>query len=585
MMINAEKSEGETMKRLSLTLAALLFISASWTATAQETKPKREGMISGRVVADDGQPMGGAQVIAVGVGRSPGPGAAQTTNCDADGNFKVTGLSHGVYSIIARAPGYVSVQDQSRKYRIGESVIIRMARGGVVTGRVTDEFGEPMVGVRVSADRVRDTEGKPDTSASAMNDMYSSRMTDDRGLYRIYGLEAGAYVVGVNVASPIFAGLGQTGRETPTYHPSSPRGAATEINLRGAEEVAGVDIRARGGRGRSISGTVSGETQGEGLINSVVVTLVGAVDKHLAGLATLIGGQNFSLRGVEDGEYELIATRFSESMDFALSAPRRVVVRGADLNGIELKLLKLGSVSGRLVIEAPKAECKTAFEQFKVEEALIELKRDDQTPGVFASGLFPMDAGAHLGGAMPEKDGGFVVKNLEAGHYRVDTDLPDENWYVRAVTQAATPKPIDVSRAGVTLKQGEKISGIEMTIAQGAASLSGRVVPASEGAQLPKRLRVHLVPAEATAADDLLRYAEAPVRGDGSFEFKHIAPGKYLLHTRQAAEKEANDDHTRPVSWDAIERAKLRREAAAAKSEIELKACERVKEHVLRWQP
>jgi carboxypeptidase family protein len=571
------------MKKSSLTLVALLFISASWAATAQETRPKREGVISGRVVADDGQPMGGAQVFAVGVSKSPFAGAMQTTNCDADGNFKVTGLSYGVYSIVAQAPGYVSVQGLSRKYRVGESVIIRMARGGVITGRVTDEFGEPMVGVPVSADRVADSEGKPDKSAPTMSEMYSVRTTDDRGVYRIYGLEAGAYVVGVNVASRISAGMGRTSREPPTYHPSSPRGAAVEVNLRGAEEVSGVDIRARGGRGRSISGTVSGETQGEGLINGVAVMLYGAADKHPVGMTTLIGGQNFSLRGVEDGEYELVATRFSESMDFAISAPRRVVVRGVDLNGIELKLLKLGSVSGRVVVEAPKAECKAAFDQFKVEETLIELKRDDRAPGVFASGLFPMEAGMSFGGATPEKDGGFTVKNLEAGHYRIGPDLPDENWYVRAITQAATPKPVDLARAGFALKQGEKISGIEMVIAQGAASLSGRVVLSREGAQLPKRLRVHLVPAEAAAADDLLRYAESPVKGDGSFEFKHIAPGKYLMSARQASEKDANDDQSRPLAWDAVERAKLRREAAAAKNEIELKACERVKENVLRW--
>jgi hypothetical protein len=571
------------MKKSSLTLAALLFISASWGATAQETRTKREGVISGRLVADDGQPMGGAEVIAVGVSKSPIAGGMQTANCDADGNFKMTGLSYGVYSIVAQAPGYVSVQDPSRKYRVGEGVIIRMARGGVITGRVTDEFGEPMVGAPVSADRVADSEGKPDKSATTTGEMNSPRTTDDRGIYRIYGLEAGAYVVGVNVASPIFAGMGRTSREPPTYHPSSPRGAAVEINLRGAEEVTGVDIRARGGRGRSISGTVSGETQGEGLINGVAVMLYGVADKHLAGMTTLIGGQNFSLRGVEDGEYELVATRFSESMDFALSAPRRVVVRGADINGIELKLLKLGLVSGRVVIEAPKAECKAASDQFKVEETLIELKRDDRAPGVFASGLFPTEAWVYLGGAAPEKDGGFTVKNLEAGHYRVNTDLPDENWYVRAITQAATPRPVDVARAGVALKQGEKISGIEMIIAQGAASLSGRIVPASEGAQLPKRLRALLVPAETIAADELLRYAEAPVRGDGSFEFKHLAPGKYLVHTRQAMEKEANDDHARPLAWDAVERPKLRREAAAAKNEIELKVCERVKDYILRF--
>jgi hypothetical protein len=187
-----------------------------------------------------------------------------------------------------------------------------------------------------------------------------------------------------------------------------------------------------------------------------------------------------------------------------------------------------------------------------------------------------------FGSVSPDKGGGFTLKNLEAGHYWINSDLPGENWYVRAITRAMTPKPVDVSRTGITLKQGEKLSGIEMTIAHGAASLGGKVVSASEGAQLPKRLRVHLIPAETATADDLLRYAEAPVRGDGSFEFKHIAPGKYLLYTRQIAEKEANDVKSRPTAWDAVERAKLRGEAAAAKNEIELKACQRVKDYDLR---
>jgi hypothetical protein len=57
------------------------------------------------------------------------------------------------------------------------------------------------------------------------------------------------------------------------------------------------------------------------------------------------------------------------------------------------------------------------------------------------------------------------------------------------------------------------------------------------------------------------------------------------MSARQASEKDANDDQSRPLAWDAVERAKLRREAAAAKNEIELKACERVKDHVLRRQP
>jgi hypothetical protein len=567
------------IKRLAMPLAALLSICAF----AQETKIQRNGEITGRVVADDGQPMGGAQVIALSLGKSRVTGGTQMISCDAEGNFKLTGLSSGVYSLLARSPGYVSVQDQSRNYRIGENVIIRMSRGGVITGRVTDEFGEPTVGVSVSADRVRDSEGQPDRGFAIMNEMNSSRITDDRGVYRIYGLEPGVYVVCVNSGFSILPSPGRVNSEPPSYHPSSPRAAAVEINLRGAEEVSGVDIRARGGRGRAISGTVSAETQGEGLVNGVLVTLFSAADKQVVGMTTLINGQNFSLRGVEDGEYELVAARFNQTSEFAVSAPRRVAVRGADVNRLELKLMKLGSISGRVVIYEAKERCKTV-DRFKFEEALFELKREDQAPTDLDDGLFTGLAGIFLGSATPENDGSFIAKGLKAGHYRVNANLLDENWYVHAITRAAAPKPINISRAGVTLKQGEKISGIEMMIAEGAASLSGRVVPSGDGAQLPKRLRAYLIPADISASDDLLRYAESPVLGDGSFEFKHLAPGKYLLHARQVAEKEAKANQDQPLAWDALERAKLRREATAAKDEIELKPCERVKERVLKWK-
>jgi hypothetical protein len=190
-----------------------------------------------------------------------------------------------------------------------------------------------------------------------------------------------------------------------------------------------------------------------------------------------------------------------------------------------------------------------------------------------------------MGGA-PDENGEFTLSGLTAGRFRIIADLPDEVWYIRAIRQSAqgaTKKPIDAIRNGIAVKAGEKLSGIEVVIAEGAASLNGRVVQAKEGSKLPSRLRIHLIPAEATSADDLLRYAETATRSDGSFEFKHIAPGSYLLHARQADEKDVTNDQHRPTDWDAVERAKLRREAVAVKNLIELKSCGRVKDYMLRF--
>src|SRR5262249_56325040 len=65
-----------------------------------------------------------------------------------------------------------------------------MIKGGAITGRVTNAMGEPVIGVQVNAAMARGAEGSPDRGGSG-----SLRFTDDRGVYRIYGLSPGTYVV------------------------------------------------------------------------------------------------------------------------------------------------------------------------------------------------------------------------------------------------------------------------------------------------------------------------------------------------------------------------------------------------------
>ncbi len=100
---------------------------------------------------------------------------------------------------------------------------------------------------------------------------------------------------------------------------------------------------------------------------------------------------------------------------------------------------------------------------------------------------------------------------------------------------------------------------------------------------MPSHWRMDLTSAEPTAADDVLSYAETMAGKDGAFAFQHLAPGKYLLLARSVSDTEANNSTIRPAAFDAATRAKLRRDAEAAKNEIELKACQRVKDHLLRF--
>jgi hypothetical protein len=313
--------------------------------------------------------------------------------------------------------------------------------------------------------------------------------------------------------------------------------------------------------GHSISGAVTGDTDGGGFMNAAAVMLLRAADGEPVTAAALIGEKKFFIPGVEDGEYDLLAMRtnvsmgFSGGMEFSASVPRRVTVKGADVSGIKLRLLRPGSIDGRIVIEPSKQSgaCKSEHD-YSIEEILLNMRRDEKTTCLLDT-LASLETSVGMGRAAPGNDGAFVLKNVEPGRIRIETDLPGENWYVRAITQksSAASKPMDASQNGLEVKSGEKVSGVELTIAEGAASLKGKVVPANENVKFSKRIRVHLIPAEMAAANEALRYYETIANNDGSFDLKNLAPGRYL--------------------------------AEAVKNEIELKSCQRVKDHVLRWQP
>jgi protocatechuate 3,4-dioxygenase beta subunit len=597
------------LQLLLLSAAFVRITPAQQVPAKMSNQPDRSarlgGAITGRVIGPDGQGVADAEVSANRI--IEGPESRRSTVSDEEGNFTLTGLSPGAYLLSAQAPGYVSVDRPivNAIHRIGENVIIRLVKGGVITGRVTDESGEPLVGVTVSQQRLRATEGKP---TGSRGDMYSFGFgrTDDRGIYRIYGLQPGVYIVSIGRGNLYAPDDLQTWRDAPTYYPSATRESAAEVHLRGGEEVSGIDIRHRGERGRIVSGSVSGETQLS--YNSLSVALRALEAGRFETSTFVSSSRGFAFYGVPAGEYELTAASDRDGGETGASATRRVSVRGADVSGVELKLAPRGSIAGRVVISDPPKGCaidsglaenqasdrnqEQAVRRSVVEEIVLRAVRDKPDRRAQTSRFF----GYEMYGRAPNAKGEFALKNLDAGRYRITFDLPDDGWHIRAINQtgvvtakAATSgamdgskNPVDISRNGIAIKPGDKLSGVEVIIAEGAATLSGRVVPAK--GQLPPRLRAHLIPAEAASADDVIHYAQIDIRDDGSFQFKHIAPGIYLIHTRQLTEREANDGQVHPLAWDAVERVKLRLEALAAKNEIELQPCERVKDYVLRYE-
>src|SRR5258705_13042587 len=129
------------------------------------------------------------------------------TTTDEDGNYKLTGLTAGQFTILPLARAYVVTSGTSYK-EPGQSVNVAegeavtkidfvLVRGGVVTGRITDADGHPLIGERVN---IALKDSSPDPNSQLMFDSTRNH-TDDRGIYRVYGLGPGSYKVSVGQAS------------------------------------------------------------------------------------------------------------------------------------------------------------------------------------------------------------------------------------------------------------------------------------------------------------------------------------------------------------------------------------------------
>jgi hypothetical protein len=535
-------------------------------------------------------------------------GGSNSIVTDEDGNFQVDGLDPMPYTIQVYAPGYVVAPNnkasdlfdqRARSYSyIGDSVTITMTKGAVITGKVINTTGEPVIGIGISVIRTRDEDGHPVNERR--RDFFFPRQTDDRGVYRIYGLHPGSYVVAAGGGNRGFSiGGAPFGGKMTIFHPSSTRETANEITVRAGEEVSGVDIRYRSERGLSISGTVSGSTYGRSRFPGNVSTRVSLKNLVTGNLVDMIFVQpvvdknGYAFYGLSNGEYEITAARTGTDDDNSMvSPPKRVVINGHDIGGIDLVLAPTGSIAGQVVLEKAQEttgsrKCESKRGSF-LNEVVLRPQGDEPVEKVDSRFLL-------FGGqpaVVPNDKGNFIIRNLVAGRYRIEPQLPDENWYVKSLNMAVAPttpaarstaqnQAIDVVRSGISLKSGEDVRGLDVVIASGAAGLKGKVV-AAEGTTLPSRLRVHLVPAEPELKDDLLRFAEDKAEGDGSFGFSNLAPGRYLLVTRPVPETETNDDSPPPVAWDNNERVKLRKEAEAGSWTIELKGCQRIVDYTLR---
>jgi carboxypeptidase family protein len=209
----------------AMIVAQAVNASACFPVQANQNK-EPTGSISGRVTLAD-KPVSGVNVMLV-----PGeinapvtkPIAKATTN--EEGNFQLTRVPAGSYVLQTFTPAFVAPNDSRRAQgkainlndgETVEGIDIALTRGGVITGRIADAEGQPLIQetVRLLALDERDQKIPVYLPYSSL---YS---TDDRGIYRLFGVPPGRYIVSVGTDTAQNyprMGLGNTYYPL-TYHP------------------------------------------------------------------------------------------------------------------------------------------------------------------------------------------------------------------------------------------------------------------------------------------------------------------------------------------------------------------------------
>lgn len=561
---------------ISVLAITLLGSQAAW---AQEPAAQtKDNAISGRVVSESGQPLAGVNVSLSVLGGSGG----RRTTTDNEGLFKVQGLDAGMYRVFLSAPGYVAQfpTESTPTYRPGERAELTLVKGAIIAGTITNIAGEPVVNVNVRAYQIRDTEGnKLATPAFSQN-----KFTDDRGYYRIYGLQPGTYIVAAGGQGQYFGSVNPYGNDAMTFAPASTRDTAAEIVVRSDQEAT-ADIRYRAEPGHAVSGKVSGAQPP--LPFSPSVRLIDLESRVVMTSVPANGtDRTFQLNGISDGEYEISATTGGGPGNETLASPaRRITVRGADVTGLDLTLAVMGTVDAQVNLEKDaKLNCARRRDT-AMRETLVVLRRarpeeksgvaKDKPADTSGVSLFTSTSSE----AVPNEKGEIHFRNLSSATYRFDIQLPAAGWYVRDLTLDQKPgarTESTVARNGISIKLGEKISGIVIAIAEGAASLRG-LVATVEGQSLPSGLRVYLAPTERDNSDNPLRFFEDAVAADGTFAIGNVAPGRYWLLAQPAEQIDATT--IRSTGSDSIFRAKILRAAEALKREIMFKPCDRTTDY------
>ena len=514
------------MSKLSFALSILVLPCAFHSAQAQAAESKAgTATVSGRVILK-GEPARGVMVILQTQNQSPFN--APRARTDESGRFHFTGLPAGRYSVSAAAPGYASPEDSNLPGMRGktltladgekvENVDLEIKRGGVIAGRVADSQGRPAIDERVNLSKL-DANNQPRGIFyySPNFDMYQ---TDDRGLYRIYGLPEGRYIVSAGYAESPGSAFITSRREfyPRVFYPNATsESEAKVIEVSEGSEATNIDITVHDPKQtQDVYGRVVDAGSGQP-VAGVEVALGGVTrDGRYAGGYSGSGvrsGPNgeFRMFGVLPGKYAILARPDETNSSGFISDPVIVDIGEDALTGVEVRVRQGASISGVVVIEGtndPKIQAKLS----QVSLSAFNRPTGQGPPAPQSRGFTRVNA-----------DGSFRISGLQSGKVAISMGGSTDT---RGLAIARIERNGGPASEGIDVEAGEQVTGVRVVLVYGTLAIRGefRIV----GGALPAGYKFY---AYARRVDQPAQNPPgAEIDARGQFVIENLPPGEYEI--------------------------------------------------------
>ena len=510
--------------------------------------PAGTAKITGRVVsAESGTPIRRAQVNI----NSRDAGFNRSVATDGQGRYELSALPPGRYRLFVNKAGFVALEyGQARPFEAGkplditdgqalERIDFSLPRGSAITGRITDEFGDPITDVLVEALRYQFVNGERRLVSAGR-----TAQTDDLGAYRIFGLMPGDYVVRGSMRPNMPPGPRNADTESTgypgTYYPGvTDVTQAQTITAALGQEVSSIAFPLVPARLSRISGTVM-SSGGQPLAGAMVMirargsNALGALRMNLIGNA---GGQvrsdgTFQLTNVPPGDYTLdVQQRPRELRNLQ------------DLNALQLEFASMpisvsGDIDSLTIVTTPGATVVGRVVYQGQSPPKQNLQVTAAPPSGMGSPIGMLLNARALGGGRVSQTGAFELRGI-AGPQIIRVQSIPSGWALKSVTIDG----IDITDAPYDFRPGVNVGGLVVTLTDRLSEITGSVRDA-RGQPVMDYVFVAF-PEDTKLWGPQSRFVQTTrPNQNGTFSIKGLPPGRYLAAAVAALENGLQNDPT-----------------------------------------